>query len=65
MRSLMTRQRKKSTREQKIEAVRQIYGGEKTSSEASREFGIATSSVSAWRTHWRKQGTDAFPSKRN
>ena len=61
----MTRQRNKFTREQKLEAVRQIEDGEKTLSEVSRDFGVATSSVSAWRTQWRKQGADAFPGHGN
>lgn len=59
----MTRQRKKYTEEQKLEAVRQIEDGEKTLSEVSRDFGVSTASVSGWRTQWRKKGADAFPGK--
>ena len=41
----MTRQRKKFTREQKFEAVRQIEHGEKTLSEVGRELGEDLKSV--------------------
>jgi transposase len=57
----MTRQRKKFTREQKFEAVRQIEHGEKTLSEVGRELGVAASTVSAWRKEWQEHGKEAFP----
>ena len=59
----MTRQRKKFSRKQKLEAVRQIEHGEKTLSEVGRELGVAASTVSAWRKEWQELGDKAFPGK--
>lgn len=59
----MTRQRKKFTREQKFEAVRQIEHGEKTLSEVGRALGVAASTVSVWRKEWNEHGEEAFPGK--
>ncbi len=59
----MTRQRRKFSREQKLEVVRQIEDGERTLSEASHEIDVPASTVSAWRTEWRKLGSKAFPGK--
>ena len=59
----MTRQRKKFSRKQKLDAVRQIEHGEKTLSEVGRELGVAASTVSVWRKEWQLQGDKAFPGK--
>ncbi|MCJ7558978.1 MAG: transposase [Gammaproteobacteria bacterium] len=57
----MTRQRKKFTKKQKLEAVRRIENGEKTLSEVGREMGVAASTVSVWRKEWQELGVGAFP----
>jgi len=59
----MTRQRKKFTRREKLEVVRQIEHGEKKLSEVGRELGVASSTVSAWRQEWQELGSKAFPGK--
>lgn len=57
----MGRQRKKHTRQEKLEAIRQIEDGEKTLAEVARTLGINPVMLSRWRSEWTEKGADAFP----
>ncbi len=57
----MGRQRKKHTRQEKLEAIRQVEEGEKTQAEVARELGVTPNAVSRWLAEWAQKGDAAFP----
>ncbi len=54
-------ERRKFTREFKVEAVRPVVEGEKSLSQVSRELSIRRSVLARWRDEYRDDPEQAFP----
>ena len=61
----MTKQRKKYTREFKIEAVRLITEQHLTISQVSRDLGINSNMLARWKNELQDDTRQAFPGKGN
>lgn len=54
-------ERRRYTREFKIEAVRQVVEGGRVLAEVSRDLGISENMLQRWKKQFRAEGVDAFP----
>lgn len=53
-------QKRKHSREFKLEVVRQVATGQKRPAQACREYGLADSVLSRWRKEYHERGEAAF-----
>jgi len=59
----MEKQRKKYTREFKIEAVRLLTGSDMTIAQAGRDLGINPNLLARWKKEFQSDNSQAFPGK--